>query len=151
MVSSEDEITPGDCPQEKTISRTWTAEDDCGNTDECTQTIEVVDTTAPTIACNAPPTIRPPDAPVSYTATGVDNCTGSPIVEVQSYDCYVIKKKGQRESKSCKVSFDGPTITIHNTGGVGNHIAWSVFAADDCGNPQTATCEVEVVNPGHNK
>ncbi|WP_439151887.1 HYR-like domain-containing protein [Winogradskyella sp.] len=45
-----EEIIPGSCPQTYTIKRTWTATDNCENTDTKTQTIEVQDTHAPVIA-----------------------------------------------------------------------------------------------------
>ena len=38
---------PGDCPNEWTITRTWSVSDDCGNTNGHTQVLTVVDTTAP--------------------------------------------------------------------------------------------------------
>ena len=44
-----DAITEGDCPNNSTITRTWTLTDDCENTTTLTQIISVVDTTAPTL------------------------------------------------------------------------------------------------------
>jgi hypothetical protein len=46
-VTCADEVVAGDCPQEYTITRTYTAEDNCGNASTYVQTISVVDTTAP--------------------------------------------------------------------------------------------------------
>ncbi|WP_367389207.1 T9SS type A sorting domain-containing protein [Lewinella sp. LCG006] len=51
-ITSTDVITPTDCPQEYTITRTWTATDDCGNPSSCVQTIIVQDTKAPEPVCN---------------------------------------------------------------------------------------------------
>ncbi len=46
--------TASGCGQfEFTITRTWTAEDNCGNTSNCVQTVEVEDTTSPVINCTA--------------------------------------------------------------------------------------------------
>ena len=54
------------------------------------------------------------------------------------------------KTKSCKVTLDGPTIIIKNTGGVGQHIVWTATAADPTGNVREVTCEVVVANPGQN-
>jgi hypothetical protein len=64
-VTYSDVVTPGVCPQEETITRTWTAEDCAGNTDTCVQTIDVVDTTPPDITC-------PDDIVVNADAGGCD-------------------------------------------------------------------------------
>ncbi|MBI1267772.1 MAG: T9SS type A sorting domain-containing protein [Cryomorphaceae bacterium] len=74
-VSCADVVAAGDCPQEYTITRTYTAEDNCGNTSTYVQTISVVDTTAPyfefvaqsvTIECDQ-------DVPAPAAEVG-DNC-----------------------------------------------------------------------------
>ncbi len=58
-----------------TITRTWTATDDCGNSSSCVQIITIVDTTAPEITC-------PDDVTFECTlgdaglATAIDNCDG---------------------------------------------------------------------------
>jgi len=49
VVTYDDNITPGSCPQEFVITRTWTAEDACGNTSTGDQTITVDDSTPPVI------------------------------------------------------------------------------------------------------
>jgi hypothetical protein len=142
--------TPGACPQEKTITRTWTATDVCFNDDSCDQTVEVVDTTPPVPECNAPPTITPPDAPVAFVTTAIDNCDDVPSSIVTGFDCFAINGSGKKISKleSCIVSFEGSEVTIHDSGGVGTTISWDVLATDACGNSQAATCQVDVVNPG---
>jgi hypothetical protein len=128
---------------------TLTVEDDQGATDTCTATVTVVDVTAPVIECNAPPTITPPDAPISFTATAVDNC-GPATVEVTGFDCFKTTKKGKRidKTESCVVETVGATVTVLDSGGVGDHITWEVTATDAGGNEATETCEVEGVNPG---
>ena len=132
------------------ITRTWTATDVCSLTDNCDQTIEVVDTTGPVISCNAPDTIIPSDAPISFAATAVDNCDAVPDVEILSFDCFKINQNGKIISKleSCVVELNGPTITILDSGGVGDNITWVVSTTDDCGNTVETLCALEVVNPG---
>jgi hypothetical protein len=46
-----DITTPGTCPGTFSVTRTWTATDDCGNTATCSGTIVVQDVTPPTITC----------------------------------------------------------------------------------------------------
>jgi len=82
-VSYTDSETPGSCPQEKTITRTWTATDADDNSASCQQTITVVDDTAPVISCPADITIecdQSTDPANTGTATAVDNCDTSPSV-----------------------------------------------------------------------
>ncbi len=63
------------CPE--TITRTYRATDDCGNTAECIQTITIEDTTDPTIACPADITVDcVADVPAVdiNLVTASDNC-----------------------------------------------------------------------------
>ena len=77
-VAYADVETAGTCPEKKTITRTWTAVDGCGNTANATQTIVLVDTTPPVItswpedvAVQCLDEVPPPDV-ANVTAT--DNC-----------------------------------------------------------------------------
>ncbi|WP_281298884.1 gliding motility-associated C-terminal domain-containing protein [Flavobacterium limnophilum] len=70
-----DVTTNGDCAGSYSVTRTWTAKDACGNTSTASQTINVIDTTAPVIA--VPPTrlsINCPETPVFGEATATDEC-----------------------------------------------------------------------------
>jgi M6 family metalloprotease-like protein len=78
-ISYVDGSAPGSCPQNSTISRSWTATDICGNAASCVQTIHIVDTTPPvlsplpadvTLECDDP--VPPPP-----TVTATDNCDSS--------------------------------------------------------------------------
>ncbi len=84
VVTYSDSETPGDCPQEKTISRTWIATDADGNSATiCQQTITIVDTTPPAITCPASVEVecgQPNDPDHTGYATAVDNCDPSPII-----------------------------------------------------------------------
>jgi hypothetical protein len=84
-ISFGDSVAAGACPQEQFITRTWTAEDDCGNTDTCDQTITVVDTTDPVITCPADITVNADAGGCFATvdpgmATATDNCDGAPAI-----------------------------------------------------------------------
>lgn len=137
----------GTCPEEFTITRIWTATDADDNASSCVQTIEVVDTTPPDIQCNAPVTITPPDAPISFTATATDNCAGDQSVEIIGYDCFQFTKKGKRidKTESCVVEVNGGTVTIVDSGGVDDNITWTVRSNDNCGNVAESTCSVMVM------
>ena len=52
------------------------------------------------------------------------------------------------KTQSCVVDVSGDTVTILDSGGVGDHIQWTVTATDDSGNTSTAVCEIVVANPG---
>lgn len=150
VTHSDDIVSDEACPGDNyVITRTWTAEDNCGNVNTCQQVITVQDTTAPLITCNAPATIIPPDAPVTFTATATDNCDESPAVAIVGYDCFKFTKKGKRidKTESCVAVFSSDTITINDSGGVNDTITWEVRATDCTGNASSAMCSVHVVNP----
>lgn len=126
-----------------------TVTDDLGLEDSCQATVTVVDQAAPVVECNAPATIVPPDAPIAFTATATDNCSVASVV-VTGYDCYKFTHKGKRIDKtgSCVVSISGDTVTVLDSGGVGDTIEWVAEATDGSGNTLALTCSTEVVNPG---
>ncbi len=129
---------------------TLTVTDCNGNSSSATATVTVVDTLAPTnVQVNAPATISPPDAPVSFKATATDNCSAA--VKITDYSCYKVKKDGSQQSKmeSCVVNVSGDTLTIANSGGVGDNIVWTVLATDQSGNTATAKGSVLVANPSN--
>jgi gliding motility-associated-like protein len=65
----------GDCINSFVITRTWTFTDLCSNSSSATQTINVMDTTAPVIAILPEvSTISCPAVPAFTTATAMDNC-----------------------------------------------------------------------------
>ncbi|MBT8266225.1 MAG: T9SS type A sorting domain-containing protein, partial [Bacteroidia bacterium] len=59
-----DVVTPGNCIGQTTITRTWTATDECGNQSSCDQIITIGDDSPPTITC-------PPDV-VLECVVGLD-------------------------------------------------------------------------------
>ncbi|HEY3386457.1 MAG TPA: T9SS type A sorting domain-containing protein [Saprospiraceae bacterium] len=121
LVAFTDVVVAGTCPQESTITRTWTATDDCGNTGSCTQTIVVDDSLAPSINC-------PPNVTIECTAstlpantgtpTGTDNCDGTP-------------------------TFAFADVTVAGTCPQERTITRTWTASDDCGN--TNTCVQTIV------
>ena len=89
-VSALSTVTNGICPQ--IISRIWLATDCCGNSTTCTQTVTVIDKTAPVITsvpnggnlgCN--PATLPNDASIRLLVSATDNC-GAPTINVSHVD-----------------------------------------------------------------
>ena len=82
-IAFSETTSPGDCPDRYTITRTWTATDDCGNEMSRTQVLTVEDTSPPelqgvpaggVVSCDAVP---PPG-----DVTAVDDCDPDPLVEI---------------------------------------------------------------------
>ena len=144
----EDPVGPyglGDTNVELTIT------DGLGLSDSCNATVTVQDVSPPTLSCNTPVTIVPPDAPIAFTATAEDNCSAN-APTITSYRCFKFTKKGKLIDKggSCEVSIAGDTLQINDVGGVGTTIEWQVSISDGGGNMVDATCSVDVANPGKN-
>jgi hypothetical protein len=114
-----------------TSSVTLTVDDGQGGFDSCEALVTVEDLVPPVIECNAPSTVTPPMAPMSFSASATDNC-GVQAVEITAFDCFKTTKKGRRVDKteSCVVEIAGATITILDSGGVGDTITWDATAAD---------------------
>ncbi|MEZ5029810.1 MAG: SprB repeat-containing protein [Saprospiraceae bacterium] len=115
-------ITPGICPQSYTITRTWEAEDDCGNQVKHVQVIYVEDTTAPIIdGVPADVTINLllgeviPGIPMDVEAT--DNCDDQVIPtfeeEVIDGSCgYQIVRTWVAEDECGNLAIQSQTITV---------------------------------------
>ncbi len=70
-----DATTPGSCPNEFTINRTWTVKDAVGNASTCLHVIKVEDKKSPIITCPANITVTcDTSAAKTGFATATDNC-----------------------------------------------------------------------------
>ncbi len=67
--------------------------------------------------------------------------------EIIDFDCFKFTKKGKQidKTESCQVQVNGDTITIIDSGGVDDHIEWTVRSIDVNGNVEDITCGVDVV------
>jgi hypothetical protein len=130
-------------------SVTLTATNEEGAPGACTAIVTVIDDTPPVLQCNTSASITPSDAPISFTASASDNCAASPSVTIADSQCFIFTKKGKRidKAQSCVVNVDSDTITIEDSGGVGDNIVWNAFADDDSGNASEASCSTVVVKP----
>nr|WP_321486649.1 gliding motility-associated C-terminal domain-containing protein [uncultured Draconibacterium sp.] len=114
--------TDGDCANNYTLIRTWTATDDCGNETSHTQTVVVSDNTAPEVTCN--------DITVQLDANGaatitVDDINGSTTDACSDIDTMFISQA---------------TFNCDNVGE--NQV--TLTAIDECGNEATCTATVTV-------
>ncbi len=106
-------ITPGTCPQERTIARTWTVTDACGNSDAKTQIVTVEDNTPPLVTF-------PGDIEVDCADAADLSITGQPTAVSDNCDMSALVTKTDINSNQiCPNSY-----TIERT--------WR--AEDDCGN-----------------
>jgi len=85
MQVGSDVTTPGSCPQNYSVTRTWKAVDGCGNeSTTVSQTITVVDDEAPTITAAPQDTVACREAIVFTDPTYSDNCDNDPALVIVS-------------------------------------------------------------------
>src|SRR5207249_645206 len=117
-----DVTTAGSCPQNYDVKRTWTATDHCGNSSTASQTIHVVDTTAPVISTLPGPTTVQCPATLSFTTpTTTDACDPSPTLT------------------NADVTTAGSSAQAHD-------VTRTWTATDHCGNSSTASQVIHVVD-----
>ena len=150
-------ITNGVCPQ--VITRTWQGVDDCGHTNNCTQTVTVVDNTPPTINCGQNETVSC-GLGWGFTVPIIsDNCTAPSdlaltiVSTTTNFTClptFVATRIWKvtdlcGNSTMCTqvvtlVDFTPPTITCANNKTVECGTQWSFdnpTVSDNCGGPVT--------------
>jgi hypothetical protein len=128
-VTYSDAITPGaNCAADhivRTIRRTWTATDECGNSSSCVQTITVRDTTAPLITC-------PPDVVVECPGSTDPAMTGTATATEACGTAHVTYSDVMTPGANCAV--DHLVRIIRRT--------WT--ATDDCGNSSSRVQTITV-------
>ncbi len=119
------------CEAAQTITRVWIATDHCGNSASCTQIINVVDMTAPTIVCPDDVTLacgvseEPDSNPSIGQATATDNCSSN-IVFTSDIDAN---------------SYSQSTTACHS---YSYNRIW--IATDECGNASSCSQHITVVD-----
>lgn len=120
-VTMDEVITPGTCEGEQTITRTYTATDVCGNATTATQTITIIDTTAPTFTyVPAGYSAECSDELTLENATATDNCSDVVVTVTEE-------------------TFDSGCIGVYT-------ISRTFTATDACGNSTTSTQFISVVD-----
>ncbi len=116
---------PGSCPNQYSITRTWTAEDDCGNITSFVQTINVFDDEAPVLAGLPDPVVNvecSEDVPALAVVTATDNCDVPVDVEISEIEIpgscpnqYSITRTWTAEDDCGNSTFFVQTINVSDT------------------------------------
>ena len=116
--------TNGVCPNTYLLKRTWSAQDDCGNTKTAVQTITVQDIVRPVF------TFIPSDSTVNCDAlplpgmpTATDNCTSNPtivflgesVMNSNSLDSYTLQRKWSAADECNNTSIAIQMLTVQDT------------------------------------
>lgn len=116
--------TDGNCPNNYSLKRTWSAEDDCGNTKTAFQIITVQDLTNPVFSfIPADTTVNCDGIPVPGLPTATDNCTANPsivfvgetIMNSASPDSYTLERKWTATDECNNVTTAIQLLTVQDT------------------------------------
>mgnify|MGYP005666284543 CR=1 FL=1 len=146
MVTMEDVVSDGSCPNEYTIARTWTVTDACGQATNLVQTITVIDEVLPVFA-NAPQNL-------------ILNCIDTLDIQ-EAFTNWVNNRAGASATDNCSLEED-LTWTVFNAGTMDapslpgpvcpspsdtvRQQMVDVTVADECGNTQTMTALFAVID-----
>lgn len=131
VVITESDLETATCGNTKTIIRTWTATDACGNSVSADQTILVLDTTPPTI-----------------DNSGIQNidiqCGVSPD---GTLDAWILNNAGAIASDSCgSVTWSNNYGQDTNVNCANGAITIIFTATDACGNAETTTATYSIID-----
>jgi hypothetical protein len=140
------------CGNAGTLTRTWTATDESGNTSTCVQTITVVDTTQPEFTFSVTPTMLwPPDHKmvlVTPSWTLSDDCDAAPEVSLVG----IVANEGDNTigdghtGNDIQIGADGSIYLRSERSGTGDDRVYTITyqAVDDCGNTTLRSATVSI-------
>lgn len=134
------------------ISRTYRAQDSCGNFTECTQTITVQDTMPPDVECTVESTeLWPPNdnmVNVGLDALSFDNCTDQPVFTVQVYSDEDDENQtgdGHHSPDALDLDIGSLRLRAARKGNEDGRVYLVVVTAtDECDNASSVCCTVTV-------
>ncbi len=130
VVISNTVVTPGQCPSEYSVSRTWVATDVYGNKDSCSQTIHVIDTTAPTVT---------PASDLIVECDGAGNTA--------ALNGWLANHGGATAADACgQVTWSDNFTGLSDLCGATGSATVTFYATDDCGNVDSTTATFRIID-----
>ncbi len=121
-ITEADATAPGSCANAWTITRTWTAQDECGNTTSCDQIITVEDTTAPIMSCGSLAVTPNTDGTYTLSQSEIDGL-------------------GTGSTDNCgNITFSASPNTFHCANEGANSV--TITGTDECGNSSSCSATV---------
>jgi hypothetical protein len=123
--------------------------DEFGGSSVCSAEVTVVDTTLPTVDCNAAPTFPRPHPAVTFQALAEDSCDGAAAPVITGFRCYKTNPNGKEIDATghCRVELEGDRIHIRGVGLPQVTVEWTVAATDLSGNTATTVCASTAEHP----
>lgn len=126
VVTYSDSQVAGACPQERVITRTWTATDACGNTATCTQIITVEDNTPPAF------TYTPPDVTIECDESTVPalpygTIDGGVMVVYNTATPEDPSNQAYMRAQFSQTNTNGAAFTFSNAPLTGNGFNWTML------------------------
>jgi hypothetical protein len=122
-VTSDTTRADGPCPDTYTLTRTWTATDECGNTATAAQVVTVRDLTPPALS-GVPPstTVECDDLPGAPTVTATDTCDPDPGVAFDETrtdgpcpDAYTLTRTWTATDRCGNATSASQVVTVRDT------------------------------------